>query len=85
MNSVTKKFYICLIYRGEFTEACNCEVSGWTQWSTSCSHTCGMGKISRSRVCSEKNGWTLGWSCHEKDEHKVSEHIDCNTQKCRKY
>ena len=78
-------FFLFLIDVRRLIEACNCEVSRWTHWSTTCSKTCGRGQISRSRVCSEKNGWTLGLSCHKKDEHTVWQHIDCNTQKCRKF
>ena len=79
------EIFIFLIDIRNFVEACNCEVSEWTNWSTTCSVTCGRGELRRSRVCSEKNGWTFGLSCHKKDEHTVWQHIDCNTQKCRKF
>ena len=51
--------------------SCECEVQPWGQWSSpdvSCSVT-----VRRNRVCSTKNGWTLGLSCHPKDNTTVFE------------
>ena len=79
------QFFVLFILSREIIAACECEVSGWTQWSTKCSKTCDGGYISRTRVCSTNNGWTLGLTCSAKDESTVTQQKHCNTQKCRKF
>ena len=62
--SLFLQFYVVQV------NSCECEVQPWGEWNppdVSC------GSASRSRVCSKNNGWTLGLTCNEKENHVVYE------------
>ena len=62
-----------ILFLIKFSLACECEVEPWSDWSA-CST---MGTKQRSRVCSTKNGWTLGLSCNDADNQRAYAETFC--------
>ena len=75
--------YLCFLNSLTLTVAndCECEVEPWGDWGP-CSATC-EGVRSKTRICSTNNGWTLGLSCHTKDETPKFQYQTCNPRACR--
>ena len=61
---------------------CECEVKPWGDWS-SCSATCGSARKTRERICSTKDGWTLGLTCNSADKLTKYDHQICSLENCR--
>ena len=74
------RVYILLFQ--QFVYCCECEVEPWNKWTVVGS--CGETKERRFRICSIKDGWTLGLICSEKDEQKIYEYRDKSLSPCRK-
>ena len=66
--------YICLAIDGNYTE--------WSKWSD-CSVTCGGGKQTRSRTCTNPHPKHGGKNCDELGP--ASETQECNPDPCREY
>ena len=63
---------------------CECEVEPWSGWSAP-DATCGPAKRTRQRVCSTIDGWTLGFSCYNKDHWTRDEYKSIVLPACRKF
>ena len=77
-------YFICFVNFLTFTVAndCECVVEPWGDWSD-CSVTCGSGTKKRKRICSTKDGWTLGLTCNSADASTKYDLQTCSLENCR--